>query len=670
MSIHSNAVTQAATPEQNKVSAEISSLSNTPIPIGERYELLGVLAKGGMGAIHEAWDLVLERRVAVKFIHEHYADTLNIQRFNDEAMIAGQLQHPNIPPIYDLGQLPDGKPFLAMKLIQGHTLDTLIKRDRNSLHLLSVFEGIAQAVGYAHSRNVIHRDLKPSNVMVGAFGEVQVMDWGLAKLLPREADAPSTDSAVVACQTVPTASQPTSHEGVSPAVSTTEAATATPSRPSRRRTSGTSESHTSVGDIMGTPAYMPPEQAVGDIINVTERSDVFGLGGILCAMLTGQPPFVGDDAETTRRIAAEGRISEAFARLDNCGADSEIVALAKRCLAVSPTERPANGNQVAQMVSTIRAQADQRARTAEIGLAQAATRRRVLSWSASAVVTVLIVGILAAISLANRALQAEARTLRQLQLTIAAEHQTRELLVKTQLAEAAEHAKAVELAATLKLVDERTQLAHDAYGQMVVDIQNLLIARPGTTELRKVLLEKARLGLSKIVDAARTQPKPDRLLVWSHYRMADVEQHLGNTPAALREYRSGVALAERLLDSNGHPSGPSAQQLRDVDYAYQKLGDLALLLGQPKEALHHYQTMYTFEQKLVEAEPQNLGFQRNLGVCHVKLGDVSAMPARLSSITKSSSTTRNNCWSASRRMHNSNAIVPRSNSNSATSRSN
>ena len=114
------------------------------------------------------------------------------RRFVDEARITGQLQHPGIPPVHDLGTLPDGRPFLAMKLIKGRTLDALL-RDRpdpaaDRGRFVAAFEQVCQAVGYAHAHRVIHRDLKPANVMVGAFGEVQVMDWGLAKVL---ADGPA-----------------------------------------------------------------------------------------------------------------------------------------------------------------------------------------------------------------------------------------------------------------------------------------------------------------------------------------------------------------------------------------------------------------------------------------------------------------------------------------------
>src|SRR5262249_23148176 len=135
-----------------------------------------------------ATDPALNREVAVKVIRTAFRKSMAaVRRFNDEAAITGQLQHPGIPPVHEVGTLPDGSPFLAMKLIKGRTLDEQLRNrpdpaaDRG--RFVAIFEQVCQAVGYAHAHRVIHRDLKPANVMVGAFGEVQVMDWGLAKVL-------------------------------------------------------------------------------------------------------------------------------------------------------------------------------------------------------------------------------------------------------------------------------------------------------------------------------------------------------------------------------------------------------------------------------------------------------------------------------------------------------
>ena len=168
--------------------------TNTPLVNPPGYELNTEIGRGGMGVVYRARDTALDRDVAVKLLAERYpADSPVAQRFLSEARITGQLQHPGIPAIHQVGTLADGRPFLAMKLIKGSTLETILKRRPDPSaergRLLAIFEAVCQALAYAHSQGVIHRDLKPSNVMVGAFGEVQVMDWGLAKVLTRAADA-------------------------------------------------------------------------------------------------------------------------------------------------------------------------------------------------------------------------------------------------------------------------------------------------------------------------------------------------------------------------------------------------------------------------------------------------------------------------------------------------
>jgi len=288
-----------------------------------------------MGVIWRTRDRSLNRDVAVKVLSVELASSPSAtRRFLEEARITGQLQHPSIPAIYEIGVLPTGAPFLAMKLIEGRTLLEEIARGRERGALIAIFEQIAQAVAFAHSRSVIHRDLKPSNVMVGAFGEVQVMDWGLAKNLRHSEET-------------------SEHEAEEPTSLSLE---------------------TRAGSVLGTPSFMPPEQAAGDLGNVDRRADVFGLGGILCVMLTGKPPYVPSESESTIEMATRVRLDDAFTRLDASGADSELIALAKRCLAALPADRPADAGEVATTVGQWRAATELRAREAELAHARLEVR--------------------------------------------------------------------------------------------------------------------------------------------------------------------------------------------------------------------------------------------------------------------------------------------------------
>jgi WD40 repeat protein/serine/threonine protein kinase len=310
--------------------------------IGE-FEDLQEIARGGMGVVFKGRDRELKRVIALKVLQErHRGEAVLNQRFVEEAQIAGQLQHPGITPVYSLGEFPDHRPYFTMKLVQGQTLARLLEQRSNPQEelqkFLKIFEQVCQTLAYAHSRRVIHRDLKPSNIMVGDFGEVQVMDWGLAKVLPAIAGAdPSTQRESI--QTV---------RNEIPA-----------------EVAGSS-SQTQFGSILGTLAFMPPEQALGEIEQVDQRSDVFGLGAILCNILTGRPPYVAKSLEQLRRMAVRAELGDAFESLDRCEADPDLKQLTRRALSPDPAHRPSDAAVLVQELSQYREGVETRLRQAEL----------------------------------------------------------------------------------------------------------------------------------------------------------------------------------------------------------------------------------------------------------------------------------------------------------------
>ncbi len=233
------------------------------------------IGRGGIGRVVLRKDLHLEREVAFKELLPEFQPARGTEaraiaeRFLSEARVTARLEHPGVVPIYELGRRADGSLYYAMKRVRGRTLAEALDacasmNDRLTLlpHVLDVFQTLA----YAHSNGVIHRDLKPANVMVGEFGETQVLDWGLARVRG------VTDA--------PTAGPPWR---------------AAPARPVPPTTLSGSAGTTQHGELLGTPAYMSPEQAAGENASVDERSDVWSLGAMLFEVLTGQTPFEADD---------------------------------------------------------------------------------------------------------------------------------------------------------------------------------------------------------------------------------------------------------------------------------------------------------------------------------------------------------------------------------------
>jgi hypothetical protein len=345
------ATTAAAPPPETE-----DSVTRPPVP--RRYDLKKLLGSGGMGDVWLGRDRRLRRPVAVKVVQDRWTGNQNVvRRFVDEAQLTSQLQHPAIPPVYEMGDLPDGRPYFCMKVVRGRTLASLLEKrsgpDDDLSRFLGIFEQVCQAVAYAHSKGVIHRDLKPQNVMVGAFGEVQVMDWGLAKVLKEAPAATEAAGAAAAASVVET--------------DRTQQAT----------------SLTQAGAVLGTFAYMPPEQARGEVDHLDRRCDVFGLGAMLCEMLTGKAPYEGS-REEVRLHAQLGHTQGALEQLAACPADGELTALARACLSPKAADRPPDAGAVAAAVGSHLAAVQERLRQAEVERAAEAARAEEAKTTAAA----------------------------------------------------------------------------------------------------------------------------------------------------------------------------------------------------------------------------------------------------------------------------------------------
>jgi serine/threonine protein kinase len=240
--------------------------ADEPDLAGTRYRLLERIARGGMGVVYAAEDEKLERRVALKVLDVPGTDGDLANRLMREARVLARLEHPGIVPVHDVGTLADGRVSYTMKFVEGQRLDKFIEAVESVQDRLRLFLRICEAVAFAHARGVLHRDLKPSNIMVGPFGEVLVMDWGLAKIIRDEPGSPTRAS--------------------DPEATILEK----PTQPSGANDSTKSSVITGHGTVMGTPGYMSPEQARGDVELLDARSDIFSLGALLRFILTQKTP--------------------------------------------------------------------------------------------------------------------------------------------------------------------------------------------------------------------------------------------------------------------------------------------------------------------------------------------------------------------------------------------
>jgi serine/threonine protein kinase len=248
---------------------------------GGRYELAEEIGRGGMGIVYRAHDRVLDRPVALKVLHGRAQDAGAVPRLEREARILARLEHPGIVPVHDAGVLADGRRYYAMKLVRGKRLDEQVSLATPLAERLGIFQKVCESVAFAHAHGVLHRDLKPQNVMLGPFGEVLVVDWGLAK-------------------------QHFTAEGAESAEEEPVVLSSALSAPSAVRSS-----ETLAGQVLGTPGYMAPEQARGEVDLLDKRTDVYGLGGILYFLLTGQAP---DGAPPRRHERSLPRPLEAICR--------------------------------------------------------------------------------------------------------------------------------------------------------------------------------------------------------------------------------------------------------------------------------------------------------------------------------------------------------------------
>lgn len=333
------------------------------------------VGRGGVAVVYRVIDGLLRRPLALKTVLEERMvggesvvayRSESRWRLQQEAAITAKLSHPGVPPVHSAGELPDGRPYFCMRLIEGETFACILQREPSDLTKhLRILAQVAQILSAAHQQLIIHRDVKPGNVMVGKYGEVQLMDWGMGKQLP--SDYQTTGGIAVAPGKVKLPEQ----------YGTCDTVDLIPDSPRDSVAINTSIAmdgdSTSKVAVLGTLAYMPPEQAHGLTGIHNCSTDVFALGAILCQILTGFPPYYAETSREVWKKACDADLADAFNAIRKSPVDSELKQLAISCLSSEQDLRPRDASQVAKAMQAYFESVEQRIEVAKIERAQALT---------------------------------------------------------------------------------------------------------------------------------------------------------------------------------------------------------------------------------------------------------------------------------------------------------
>jgi serine/threonine-protein kinase len=506
---------------------------------GQRFRIVRPHARGGLGAVYIAIDGELHREVALKQIVEERADDPSSRdRFVVEAEITGALEHPGVVPVYGMGKDPQGRPYYAMRFIHGDSLDDAIVRfhadeslqaspGRRSLELrklLRRFLDVCNAIDYAHSRGVLHRDLKPGNVIVGKHGETLVVDWGLAKAQGRD-DVPRSSSG----------------PGESPIL-----------------LSALSRStETVAGSTIGTPAFMSPEQARGDLESLGPATDVYSLGATLYCLLTGKLPFSGSNLEAVLRDVEAGRFPPPRAR--DARIDKPLEAVCVKAMALEPESRYPGARALADDVERWIADEPVSAHRDSLTtrLARWGRHHRTATVSIAVLLGTAVVALSVGSLLINRERAAAEASFRQ------------------------------------------ARAAVDQYFTSVSESK--LFAVPGLQPLRKDLLSAAEKYYRDFLEKRGNDPSVRADAATASFRAGWINTTLGDDKTALELYRSGARLAEQLVAA--HPESVEYRRLLATMYGAQGLSLGGL--GRTEEALAAHRKALQIRQALLKESPDD-----------------------------------------------------------------
>ncbi len=546
---------------------------------GQRFRILRPHARGGLGVVFVALDSELNRQVALKQILESHADDPTSRaRFMLEAEVTGGLEHPGIVPVYGLGTYGDGRPYYAMRFIEGDSLKEAIDRFHNDerlksdsgdhsleLHkLLRRFTDVCNAIQYAHSRGVLHRDIKPGNVIVGRHGETLVVDWGLAKPIAQ--------------------AEPHSSAGRGLLVPSTS--------------SGSAE--TLPGSALGTPAYMSPEQAQGQLDRMGPRSDVYSLGATLYCLLTGRAPFNGNAVDVIHLVQ---RGEFPAPRQCNASIDRALEAVCVKAMAFRPEDRYESCRALVEEID--RWMADEPTSAWREPLSRRARRWARRNRTAVAVASVAVLAGIVGLS-AVLAVQARANS-----------NLTASLFRETEANGALASANA-ELDRSRAAVQTRYDLAVEAIKTFHTGVsEDFLLKQDQFKELRDRLLKSASDFYGKL--GATLGNETDRAsraaLGQANFELAELTSQVGSKQDALEAHRRLLLSRRAMAGEPGAGTGTKA----DVSESLTAVAWILEQTGNPDEAERVYREAESLLADLVRQAPQSRTPRAALATCRSRL---------------------------------------------------
>jgi tetratricopeptide (TPR) repeat protein/tRNA A-37 threonylcarbamoyl transferase component Bud32 len=508
-----------------------------PASFGD-YELVAEIGRGGKGVVYEARQISLNRTVALKMVRiDQLGEDIERRRLRNEAETAARLDHPCVLPVYDVGER-DGQLYFSMKLLPGGSLaDRLAEFKAQPRRAAEVVAVVARAIHHAHQRGVLHRDLKPSNILLDAEGQPHIGDFGLARRLEGDSDLTQT------------------------------------------------------GAILGTPSYMAPEQTVGDRNGVTTAADVYGLGGILYALLTGRPPFVASSVfETMMQVREQAPLSP---ERRNPRVDRDLATICLKCLQKVPSQRYESALAVAEDLERYLAGQPIVARPVGVSKRTWLWARRQPAAAALVVLAVLaVVGTIAGVLVHNAKLNRAAAEARQ----------------------------------GYALADDRYQSARDTLGRMLNQLKHSSMGDvPRLQELRQRLLEDALTFYESALEQANPDPVVRRDAAFAYTEAGAVESFLGQPERANEQFRRAIDLIEGLPAE--YRDRPECRDQLTVCHSH--LGMSALVGGHFEEAERCYLAERSLCEQLCRDEPGSAGRQNELARAEHHLGRVYLATQRL-----------------------------------------